>query len=252
MLSGRKTEKRFYQEAICLEIGDIHLGEKSMQYLPFSLKFQLTIIIIAIGVSSCSHHIVTDKDAHGEVVPRMLEIADVMQATSYTCGVACALAILDYYGIAEPEDRVASQFGATEEGGTSPSQLLTGFASYGLEAVLKEQTTLDDLRRNLEQGLPTMVAVQAWLEAYPSPDWSQHWEDGHWLIVIGMDEQNVYFEDPSLLRARGWLAKAEFMERWHDYVGEPPCCDEKDRQYRQVSISVSGNPVNAPSYKHID
>jgi uncharacterized protein len=223
-----------------------------MKRIPFSRKFQLIMFVIAMGLSGCCQNMVTHRDTPGEAVPLMLKIADVRQATSYTCGVACALAILDYYGIDEREDRIASRFGATEKAGTSPSGLISGFASHGLTAVLKEQTTLDDLRRNLEQKIPTMVAVQAWLETYPPPDWSQYWDAGHWLIVIGMDEQRIYFEDPSLLGVRGWLTQAEFLERWHDYVGEPPCCDEKDHQYWQLSISVHGRPVNAPSYRHID
>jgi uncharacterized protein len=218
----------------------------------FPSKLRFTLLVVAIIVSGCSRYVMTREDFYGDSVPRVLKMADVRQATSYTCGVACAQAILDYYGIDEREDRLAAQFGATEEGGTSPSQLLAGFASYGLAATLKEQTTLDDLRANVEQKIPTMVAIQAWLEKYPPPDWSQHWEDGHWLIVIGLDERNIYFEDPSLLGARGWLTHAEFLARWHDYVGEPPCCDEKDRVFRQVSISVRGHLVKVPAYKHID
>jgi len=216
----------------------------------FLRKFQLAMLVVAMGLSGCCQTMAAHRDT--QAVPVMLKIADVRQATPYTCGVACALAILDYYGIDEREDRLASQFGATEEAGTSPGALIRGFASHGLTAVLKEQTTLDDLRRNLEQKIPTMVAVQAWLEAYPAPDWSRHWEAGHWLIVIGMDEQKIYFEDPSLLGARGWMTQAEFLERWHDYVGEPPCCDEKDRLYSQLSISVHGRPVSALLYRHID
>ena len=215
-------------------------------------KLQFILLIILVGLSGCCPNLVAHKGVGQEGAPHILNIPDVRQATSYTCGVACAQAILSYYGIDEREDRLVEQFGATEKNGTSPSQLLAGFALYGLSAVLKEQTTLDDLRVNLKQNIPTMVAIQAWVEKYPPSDWSQTWEDGHWVIVIGLDERNVYFEDPSILGDRGWLTQAEFLARWHDYTGEPPCCDEKDHQFRQVSISVRGSPVKVPAYKHID
>jgi uncharacterized protein len=97
-----------------------------------------------------------------------------------------------------------------------------------------------------------MVAIQAWLEKYPPSDWSQHWEDGHWVIVIGLGDRLIYLEDPSLLGARGWLTHEEFLARWHDYTGNPPCCDAEDRPWNQVSISVRGDPVNPSSYRHID
>ena len=127
----------------------------------------------------------------------LLDIADVRQATPYTCGVASSLAILNYYGIETREDSLAELFGTTEESGTSPQQIVAGFASFGLEAILKVDTSLEDLSANLRDGIPTMVAVQAWLDPYPAVDWSANWEDGHWVIVIGMDDRNIYFEDPS-------------------------------------------------------
>jgi uncharacterized protein len=223
-----------------------------MQGRLFRNKLQLTLLVIFVGVSGCCQNLVAHEEVHREGAPHILNVPDVRQATSYTCGVACAQAILNYYGIDEREDRLVEQFGATAEHGTSPSQLLAGFALYGLTAVLKEQTTLDDLRMNLEQNIPPMVAIQAWLEKYPPLDWSQTWEAGHWVIVVGLDERNIYFEDPSILGTRGWLTQVEFLERWHDYTGEPPCCDEKDRQFRQVSISVKGYTVKVPAFRHID
>ena len=190
--------------------------------------------------------------SNGEDISNMLNLVDVRQATPYTCGVASAQAILNYYGIDKRQDVLAEQFGTTEEKGTSPGQIIAGLESYGLVATLKENTTLDDLRTNLQQKIPTMVAIQAWLETYPAPDWSTNWEDGHWVIVIGLDDQKVYLEDPSLLGTRGWLMHDEFLARWHDYIGDAPCCDANDQPLRYLSISVTGKAVENPVYTHID
>ena len=119
-------------------------------------------------------------------------------------------------------------------------------------ATLKENTTLDDLRTNLQQKIPTMVAIQAWLETYPAPDRSTNWEDGHWVIVIGMDDQKVYLQDPSLLGTRGWMMQDQFLARWHDYIGDAPCCDANDQPLRNSSISVTGQAVESPVDTHID
>ena len=97
-----------------------------------------------------------------------------------------------------------------------------------------------------------MVAIQAWLETDPPPDWSKNWEDGHWVIVIGMDDEKVYFEDPAILGSRGWLPQAEFLARWHDYQGEPPCDDAQDALLEQLSITVKGKFIENAAYTHID
>jgi hypothetical protein len=185
-------------------------------------------------------------------VNKMIDIVDVRQGTSYTCGISCAQAILNYYGIDKREDLLADQFGSTEDNGTSPGQLVSGFESYGLTAAIKENSSLDDLKENISKGIPTMVAIQAWLDAYPPSDWSSNWEDGHWVIVTGMDDRNIYFEDPVLLGSLGWMSHEEFLERWHDYTGASPCCDHDDKQWMHLSISVQGKIIKNIPAIHID
>jgi len=182
----------------------------------------------------------------------LLPVVDIRQATEYTCGVSASQAILSYYGIDTREDVLAQKFGTTETSGTSPAQIVAGLESFGLTAIMKENTTLDDLRANIQQKIPTMVAIQAWLDQYPPLNWGAEWESGHWVIVIGMDDSNVYFEDPSILGSRGWLSQSEFLARWHDYSGEAPCCTVNDKTYLQLSISVKGTPAESGLYTHIN
>jgi uncharacterized protein len=182
----------------------------------------------------------------------MIRIVDVRQGTSYTCGVSCAQAILNYYGVYIREDLLSEELGTTEDAGTSPAQLVSGFEAQGLSAAIKENTTLDDLRENINKRIPTMVAIQAWLDEYPPQDWNNNWEDGHWVIAIGMDDKNIYFEDPSLLGSRGWMTQTDFLARWHDYTGDSPCCDPEDRKWVHLSISVQGKTGKGTSYDHID
>ena len=188
----------------------------------------------------------------GEEPSHILNIVDVRQGTTYSCGTACVQAILNYYGIDKREDALIKQLGTTEDDGTSPEQIIAGLKSYGLTATMKEHSTLDDLRENLRNKIPTIVDIQAWLEDYPPRDWSTNWEDGHYVIVIGMDDTNVYFEDPSLLGTSGYLPHAEFIARWHDYEGDPPCCDANDKTYTHLSISVKGTIAKSQKYTHID
>jgi len=240
----------------CDPIGNYNL------HVPLDSNGQITLFAFCDGFLPFKKIMIPEEAANFDIVispvpsesgeMTILKTVDVRQATSYTCGAACAQVILSYYGIDQREDRIAEQFGTTEDSGTSPDQLIAGFESYGLTAAMKEDTTLEYLSVNLQNKIPTMVAVQAWLETYPPSDWNQNWEDGHWVIVIGMDEDNIYFEDPSLLGTRGWMTQEEFLERWHDYIGDYPCCDEDDQPVNQLSISVTGQSVNFEPYTHID
>ena len=169
------------------------------------------------------------------------KIVDVRQATPYTCGVSCVQAILNYYGIDKSEGVLAKQLGATEEQGTSPQQIIKGFKHYGLVPIAKENTTLKDIRVNLEHNIPTMVAVQAWSKN-PVTDWQKNWEDGHWVIITGMDGENIIFEDPSLLGKRGLLTQKEFLTRWHDYQGSPPYSENKSQDAPFIHLSIAVYP----------
>jgi predicted double-glycine peptidase len=72
------------------------------------------------------------------------------------------------------------------------------------------------------------------------------------VIVLGLDADSVYVEDPSLLGCRGIIPRAEFLERWHDYEGRPPF-DAGRRVYMRMGIFIEGRPaVPAHPYCRVD
>ena len=38
------------------------------------------------------------------------------------------------------------------------------------------------------------------------------------MVIIGMDSDLFFFEDPRLLNNVMYIRKTEFMTRWHDYI----------------------------------
>ncbi len=38
------------------------------------------------------------------------------------------------------------------------------------------------------------------------------------MVIIGMDTEYFFFEDPRLLNNVMYIGKAEFMTRWHDFI----------------------------------
>jgi len=180
-------------------------------------------------------------------------IPDVRQSTTYSCGAAALQAVLSYYGIDKRERALMEMLRTTEEAGTSPENIVRVATELGLQANPRENLAYEDLKIAFCEGIPVICAIQAWRNAPPEKrSWASDWEDGHYVIIIGADEQFVYVEDPSLLGTKGVIPKQEFLDRWHDYTGEPPF-DPTDRAYIQLGIFITGKtPVRPFAYTKVD
>lgn len=172
-------------------------------------------------------------------LPGSAALPDVRQSTGYTCGAAALQAVLAYWGMPEREDRLAARLRSSPDAGTRPLDIVRVARELGLEADLREGLALSDLEAALASGTTAIVDLQAWRDRDDLP-WTETWDDGHYMVLLGMDAANLYFEDPSLLGARGVIPRAEFVDRWHDYEGEPPL-DPTDRRYVRMAIFLRGN-----------
>jgi len=184
--------------------------------------------------------------------PAFASIPDVRQSTGYTCGAAALQAVLAYWGFEEREDRLAARLHSTSEAGTHPLDILRVAREFGLAAELREGLELSDLERALAEGTTVIVDLQAWRERADVP-WTETWDDGHYMILLGLDATNMYFEDPSLLGVRGTIPRAEFVDRWHDYEGEPPL-DPTDRTYAHAALFIKGSrpaPVRPAAFEPV-
>jgi predicted double-glycine peptidase len=155
-------------------------------------------------------------------------VPDVRQSTGYTCGASALQAVLAYWGTSEREDRLAARLRSTPEAGTHPLDIVRVAGEFGHSAELREGLTLDDLEAALAAGTPVIVDLQAWRDKTDVP-WAETWDDGHYMVLCGMDNEKLYFEDPSLLGKRGFIPRDEFVDRWHDYEGEPPSTQDRVR-----------------------
>lgn len=168
----------------------------------------------------------------------MLQVPDVRQSTNYTCGAAALQSVLAYWGIEYREDRLVEKLGSTPDAGTPPQAIMKLSRELGLKAQLKEQLSLADLESYVKSGVPVIVACQAWRDE-DSAEWSKEWQCGHYMVVIGIDPEKVYFEDPSLLGSRGYIGREEFLKRWHDVDGG-------GRRYERLGIVIEGARPSPP------
>lgn len=156
---------------------------------------------------------------------KVLNLPDVRQATPYTCGVSALQAILFYYGIQYREGTLAEYAGTTAEGGTPPDGIQKAVEKVNREnntkltVEVKQNAAISDIEKLIDKETPVIVDLQAWKDADNKVAWKNDWVDGHYVVAIGYDSKNLYFEDPSLMGSIGSIPKAEFLDRWHDYKG---------------------------------
>jgi hypothetical protein len=73
--------------------------------------------------------------------------------------------------------------------------------------------TLPDLRdRVMKERSPVVILFQ---DPAKKVDFARSWANGHWAVVVGMNDRFVYLMDPETPAARGRLTHRQLLERWH-------------------------------------
>jgi len=175
----------------------------------------------------------------------MIEIPNYRQTTDYTCGATSLLSILVHYGFCnETEMTLAEKLDTNPGWGTDPADIERVLLEYGFEIESRSGMSFNDLEMMVEAEMPVLVTYQAWSES--DQPWNECWEDGHYSVVIGMDDENVYLEDPSLAGEIGYIPRQEFLERWHDI-------DRKGNELKQFGLVILNNqPKQVFRYRRID
>ncbi len=127
------------------------------------------------------------------------------------------MSALLYFGVYDdPESTLDAELGVTAEEGTRVDSIVAEARRYGLQADARVGLSFDDLDRGLSRGDVVIVALQAWATK-PVTDWRTNWEDGHYVVVVGLSRDRVYLMDPSVRTGYGYLTRDQFLQRWHDY-----------------------------------
>ena len=166
-----------------------------------------------------------------------LRVPIVPQSTSWSCGAGSLLGVLYYWKAYDgPERDLHHPLGTTAANGTHPTKIVQVARSYGLEARFRERLKVSDLRRALRHGITPIVDLQAWREDEKVP-WEQRWEDGHYVVLVGLDRHYAYFMDPSAHGGYGFMPLSDLMKRWHDYESS----SGKIRRYHRSAIFIRGS-----------
>ncbi|MDR3254223.1 MAG: C39 family peptidase [Synergistaceae bacterium] len=169
---------------------------------------------------------------------KLIKIPQTGQATFYTCGVAVLQSILYYNGIEYSQDDILPMVGSTPEHGTAILALNKFLNDNGVRAEIWQNITFDGLRDFIDGDRPMICILQAWNDD-PRHDYSDTWNDGHYVVAIGYDDDRFYFMDPYTIANYTYIENKDFLARWHARNGGV--------RYLNAGIVVANpNPVYRP------
>lgn len=141
----------------------------------------------------------------------LLPVSHRRQKQQADCLAACAAMALGYLQVPINYEDVNRLLGVDAIG--TPFRRLQNLQALGLRINIDEGN-LTKLQTYLEDGLPSIVAVNTGQLPY--------WEDitNHAVVIIGIDEQYVYLNDPDTAESPQVVSLAEFELAWleKDYL----------------------------------
>jgi predicted double-glycine peptidase len=150
-----------------------------------------------------------------KIPPTALAVPIVTQPNGWSCGPSSLQGCLYYYRVDDGSvEDLYKLVHATAKNGTEPQNLAAQANKTGLKAKFKVGTTLAELHASLKARNPVIIDLQAW-RYNPSVSWSSD-DNGHYVVLIGLDENYAYFMDPSAHMGYAYIPLKEFEARWHD------------------------------------
>lgn len=136
----------------------------------------------------------------------MIKIKPFRQKTGL-CGPAVLKMILAYYGVEKSEHELAELTKCDPDLGITGEEMLTTVKTMGFDGYIKDDASLDDLEELVvKQHIPVIV------------DWFSE-DDGHYSVVVDIDAENIYLQDPEIGHLRA-MRRSKFFRVWFDFPGE--------------------------------
>lgn len=136
---------------------------------------------------------------------KLLPIRPHRQRPSY-CGPASLKMVLGYYGRSVAERQLGRLAGTTAAHGTPATGLVRAAEHLGFRATWRQSGTIAALRQYVRRGVPVIVN---WFST----------DEGHYSVVVGLDQRRIALQDPELGRVR-WLSLDTFRRVWFDFPGD--------------------------------
>jgi len=173
------------------------------------------------------------------------------QTTDYSCGACCLQTVLSYWGKDVDETELMKLLGTTPEEGTYPEDLAAGARALGFEATVKDNLTLDEVEKFTANGDPMIALAQVWRSQKDvGKSVVEDFDDGHYIVVLGVDKDYVYFQDPFARMCKAFAPRKMFEDHWHQVMGGDL---KKNPKLMHLGIFVRGKePAKQKVAKEMD
>ena len=136
---------------------------------------------------------------------KLLNVKPFRQTPRY-CGPASLKIVLEYYGISKSEKELVRMTRCTKRDGTKAKNIVLAARKLGLNAYMRDNSSISKISALLKKGIPTIV------------DWFSD-DEGHYSVVVGIDNKQIYLQDPELGRVKK-IDRKTFMRVWFDFEDE--------------------------------
>lgn len=161
----------------------------------------------------------------------MLEIEPFKQSDDSLCGPAVIKMVLNYNGIDAPENEIAERASHTYALGCDDHGMKRALESYGLNVVIQNFSTFDDINGWLSNKIPVIVDwFSGGIDCDPTDT-----PNGHSSIVVDLDDEFIYLLDPEFAIVRS-LKRDDFMRCWFDWRS-PYIVSWEDMIIRQIMVA---------------
>ncbi len=132
------------------------------------------------------------------------------------CGPASLKIVFDFYGIEKTEEELAELSEWNKILGVSDQGMKKAAEKLGYTVDIVNEATFEQVASWLERSVPVIVN---WFTKGRSDYGDSEVADGHSSVVIGLDEEFIYLQDPEIGGIRK-LTRNDFMRVWFDFSEE--------------------------------
>jgi predicted double-glycine peptidase len=189
---------------------------------------------ISVSVDGQSENTQTAAAQGGKGSDNVLSFPDLRQNYDFTCGASSLQGVFQYYGEDAIESDLATELGTDPDWGTEPAEIEKVAIAHGYEVESREMT-IDEVKQFIDQKYPVILDIQAWHgDTDTAFDYTDDYEDGHYVVVVGYDDSGFILEDPSD-EGRSYMKFDELEKRWHDV-------DKQGNKFNSLGIVIKGEP----------
>jgi ABC-type bacteriocin/lantibiotic exporter with double-glycine peptidase domain len=132
------------------------------------------------------------------------------------CGPASLKIVLEYYGVNKSEDELAQLCKVKKGWGVDDKGIKLAAEKLGFKVKIKNNSSFKDIEKWFKKEVPIIVD---WFTKGRTDYGDSSTADGHYSVVMGLDDNFIYLQDPELGAIRK-IERNNFMRVWFDFKGE--------------------------------